>query len=175
MPPRTFGITEPVLLEIQNLDAAKELKFEAPLFPADPSKGTQTYTLSKHVYIEAEDFSETHIDKFFGLTPDQPVCLKYGPVIKMLSCEKNADGSINHVKVEILPNYTEKLKGYIHWVSKDHSMNVKCMLYSVLFNVEDVKKTGDKWLSYKNPDSLIVKPNAKMWNFHKSAKIDERF
>mgnify|MGYP000288572185 FL=1 len=173
--PRTFGITEPVLLEIQNLDAAKELKFEAPLFPADPSKGTQTYTLSKHVYIEAEDFSETHIDKFFGLTPDQPVCLKYGPVIKMLSCEKNADGSINHVKVEILPNYTEKLKGYIHWVSKDHSMNVKCMLYSVLFNVEDVKKTGDKWLSYKNPDSLIVKPNAKMWNFHKSAKIDERF
>jgi glutaminyl-tRNA synthetase len=68
--PRTFGVIEPVLLEIQNLDAAKETKISAPLFPADPSKGTQTYTLTKNVYIEAEDFSETHIPKFFGLTPE---------------------------------------------------------------------------------------------------------
>jgi glutaminyl-tRNA synthetase len=70
-------------LEITNLDQAKELKIEAPLFPADPTKGTQTYTLTKNVYIEAEDFSETQVDKFFGLTPSQPVCLKYGPIIKL--------------------------------------------------------------------------------------------
>lgn len=96
-------------------------------------------------------------------------------MIKLISIEKNADGSINHVKVEIIPNHTEKLKGYIHWISKEHSMNVRCMLYSVLFLSEDVKKAGDKWLSFLNPESLIVKPNAKMWDFHKNAKIDDRF
>ena len=40
--PRTFGVTDPILLEIQNLDAAKETKISAPLFPIDPSKGSQT-------------------------------------------------------------------------------------------------------------------------------------
>jgi glutaminyl-tRNA synthetase len=68
--PRTFGVTEPVLVEIVNFDQVKETKIEAPLFPADPSRGTRTYTLSKFVYIEAEDFSEKHVDKFFGLTPE---------------------------------------------------------------------------------------------------------
>ncbi len=50
--PRTFGVTVPLLLEIVNFDSIKVTKIEAPLFPADPSKGTQTYTLTKNVYIE---------------------------------------------------------------------------------------------------------------------------
>ena len=136
--PRTFGVIEPVLLEIVNLEAAKETKIEAPLFPADPSKGTQTYTLSKHVYIDADDFSENHVDKFFGLTPEQPCCLRYGPIVKLVSIEKNGDGSINHVKVEILPEYEKKLKGYIHWVSKEHSVDCQTNLYSVLFLIDNI-------------------------------------
>jgi hypothetical protein len=38
--PRTFGVINPILLEIVNLDAAKETKIEVPLFPTDPSRGT---------------------------------------------------------------------------------------------------------------------------------------
>lgn len=85
------------------------------------------------MFIEREDFSETHIDKFFGLTPEQPVCLKYGPVIKLVSVEKDAQGAVTKAKVEILPEFKDKLKGYIHWVSKENSLNVTCNLYSVLF------------------------------------------
>jgi len=101
--------------------------------------------------------------------------LKYGPVIKLLSVVKNEDGSINHAKVEILPNFSDKLKGYIHWLSKENSMNVVCNLYSVLFTIEDINKAGDKWLEYIDKNSLIVKNNAKMWSFHKNAKLDDRF
>ena len=176
--PRTFGVTDPILLEIQNLEVlGDKTKFEAKLFPADATqeRGTQTYTLTKNVYIEKEDFSEEHIDKFFGLTPNQPVCLKYGPVVKLVGIEKNEDGSISHAKVEIIPDFKEKLKGFIHWVSKEHSMPVTLNLYAVLFTVEDVKKEGDKWLDFINPNSLVVRKNAKMWNLHKKAKIDDRF
>ena len=68
--PRTFGVTDPVLLEIVNLDAAKTLDCEANLFPSDPSKGKQIYKLTKNVYIEKEDFSAENMDKtFYGLTP----------------------------------------------------------------------------------------------------------
>jgi glutaminyl-tRNA synthetase len=103
------------------------------------------------------------------------VVLKYGPVIKLQSVEYNPDGSINHVKVEILPDYSEKLKGYIQWVSKEHSVNVTCNLYSIHFLIEDIKKAGDKWLEYINPESLVVKNNAKIWDMHKKNKVNDRF
>lgn len=88
---------------------------------------------------------------------------------------KNDDGSINHAKVEILPDYTEKLKGYLHWVSKEHSLTVTTNLYAVLFSVEDVKKAGDKWLEHLNPNSLTVKNNAKIWDLHKKAEVGSKF
>jgi len=65
--PRTFGVIDPVLLEIVNFVPGEPIK--APVFPADPSKGHQTYTLSKHVYIDLEDFSENVKDGFFGVMP----------------------------------------------------------------------------------------------------------
>ena len=172
---RTFGVMDPILLEIVNLQDAAETKLKAPLFPREPEKGTQTYTLTKNVYIEREDFSETHVPKFFGLTPDQKVMLKYGPVVQLKSVEKNADGSISHVKVEIVPNCEEKLKGVIHWVSKENSLNVTCNLYGLHFLIEDIKKAEDKWLDHLNPDSLIVRSQAKVWNLQKNAKIDSRY
>ena len=38
--PRTFAVMNPILLEIINLDACKETKIKAPLFPVDPTQGT---------------------------------------------------------------------------------------------------------------------------------------
>ena len=172
---RTFGVMDPILLEIVNLQDAAETKVKAPLFPREPERGSQTYTLTKNVYIEREDFSETHVPKFFGLTPDQKVMLKYGPVVQLKSVEKNADGSISHVKVEIVPNCEEKLKGVLHWVSKENSLSVTCNLYGLHFLIEDIKKAEDKWLDHINPDSLVVKSQAKVWNLQKNAKIDSRY
>jgi glutaminyl-tRNA synthetase len=101
--------------------------------------------------------------------------LRYGPIVKLVSIEKNDDGSINHVKVEILPEYQEKIKGVIHWVSKENSSTVTANLYSVHFMVENVAKEGDKWLDAINPNSLVVKNNAKVWKLHDKAKEGDRF
>ena len=70
---------EPVLLEFVNFEECAPIL--APLFPADPSKGTQTYILTKNVFIDSEDFSETVKDGFFGVMPGQIVCLRYGPFV----------------------------------------------------------------------------------------------
>lgn len=101
--------------------------------------------------------------------------MKYGPILKFVSLEKNSDGSINHVKVEILPDFSEKLKGHIHWVSKENSLNVQLNLYDVHFKSLNVGALADKWREDINPDSLIVKNNAKIWNIHKKACVDDRF
>jgi glutaminyl-tRNA synthetase len=102
--PRTFGIQDPLLLEIVNFDEIKVTDIEAPLFPTDKTRGSQIYKLGKHVYIDREDFSEVHSKVFFGLTPEQNVCLKYGPAVKFLEIVKDSNGNISHVKVQALPD-----------------------------------------------------------------------
>ena len=54
--PRTFGVIDPVLLKITNFDQVKEKVFDAPLFPSDPTRGSQKYSLTPNVYIDSQDF-----------------------------------------------------------------------------------------------------------------------
>mmetsp|Transcript_43422 Transcript_43422/g.31235 ORF Transcript_43422/g.31235 Transcript_43422/m.31235 type:complete len:616 (-) Transcript_43422:69-1916(-) len=166
---RVFGVTDPVLLKIVNFGDVKETEIKAPLFPFDTSKGYRTYQLTDEVYIEKEDFSEIEQGKgFFGLTPNQKVYIRYGPVVEFVECVKDAAGNVDHVKVRVVPDYAEKLKGVLHWVSKKHSVDAKMNLYSVLFTVMDpagqAKAEGRDFLEYVNPDSLIVKENGKIWD-----------
>lgn len=142
--PRSFGVVDPVLIEIVNIEDAKSIEIEAPLFPTDVSRGHQKFYLSKYIYIEKEDFSEVPRSGFYGLTSDQPVCLKYGPVVKLLQVIKGPNGDVDHVKVQILKDFNQKLKGYIHWVSQDHSEEAVVRLYNYLFTGQEVKDDWEK-------------------------------
>ena len=48
--------------------------------------------------------------------------LRYGPMVRLVSVVKNGD-VIEKVLVEAVLDHTEKVKGVIHWVSKEHSHN----------------------------------------------------
>ena len=74
---------------------------------------------------------------------------------------KKADGSVDHVKVKVMPEYNQKLKGFIHWVSKDHSANAIVRVYNYLFTVPE---PGDDFLDLINPESLVEKRNAMVWD-----------
>ena len=141
--PRTFGVQDPVLLEIVNFDEVANKEFEAPLFPADKTKGSQIYKLSRKVFIDSEDFSEEHKKGFFGLTPEQPVCLKYGPVVQLVEIVKGTNGEVYNVKVRVIQDYKEKLKGFIHWVAEAYSADAVLRLYGNMFDVEVVG--NDDW------------------------------
>jgi glutaminyl-tRNA synthetase len=99
--------------------------------------------------------------------------LKYGPVVRLVEIVKNANGEVDHVKVEALPDHKEKLKGYLHWVSKDHSVDAVVNLYSYLFTKEEV--TDDDWEKYLNPESLVIKSNAKVWKNIENSQAFDRF
>lgn len=176
--PRTFGICEPILLEITNFDKVTETKIDAPLFPIDPTKGHQTYTVTKNIFIEADDFSEEAKAGFFGIMPDQIVCLRYGPFVKMQKVVKEG-GKVTKVLVEVVDKPEGKVKGVIHWVSKEHSVPCVINQYNVLFTVEDVigesSKQNKDYLEFLNPESLIVRKNARVWDLQKDVKPYERF
>ena len=119
--PRTFAVLDPVELEIVNLDDIAEKNVEACIFPPDKTKGVQILKVTKSIYVDRADFSEDVKKGFFGIMPEQVVCLRYGPFVKMEEVVKNAAGEVVKVKVSAVANPPPKVKGVIHWVSKDHS------------------------------------------------------
>jgi glutaminyl-tRNA synthetase len=135
--------------------------------------------LTKNVYIESDDFSAEKKDGFFGVMPDQVVCLRYGPFIKMTSVVRGPDGKIVKVLVEEVTKPEAKVKGVIQWVSKEHSISCRVNQYNVLLLEEDALAAASKqnceFTKFLNPDSLIVRPNAKIWDLHKDAKVFDRF
>jgi len=119
--PRTFAVLNPVELEIINMDDIANKDVEACVFPPDKTKGIQILKVSKSIYVDRADFSEETKKGFFGIMPDQVVCLRYGPFVKMEEVVKNAAGEVEKVRVSAVANPPAKVKGVIHWVSKDHS------------------------------------------------------
>jgi glutaminyl-tRNA synthetase len=178
--PRTFGITEGLLLEIVNYADIPEAErtVEAVLFPAQPERGTQKYRLESEVYIETSDFSAEEQKGFFGLMPGQPVVLRYGPTVKIVEVVRNKAGAVERVRVEKIP--FEKKTKVVHWISKAHAIPVEIRLYDSLLTEIDVKEaskiSGKNWLEYMNPEALIIKDkSAFVWNLHKNAKVLDRF
>lgn len=149
------------------------------MFPVDPSKGHQTYTLTKNVYIETDDFSESVVKGFYGIMPDQIVCLRYGPFVKLVKVIKDQDGKIQKVQVEAVDKPESKVKGVIHWVSKEHSLPCLVNQYEVLFLAENVIEAAGKQnvdiTKLINPDNLKRRPNARIWDLHKNVKPFDRF
>ena len=120
--PRTFAVLDPVEIEITNYDAVTEREVEQPIFPDDRSKGSNKLKVTRSIYVERNDFSAEVKKGFFGIMPGQPVLLRYGPKIMLEEVVKNAAGEVEKVLVKAVPEYDQKIKGVIHWVSKDHSI-----------------------------------------------------
>ena len=174
--PRTYCVTDPIKVVIENMSEGEEIANESDLFPGKPHKKEKvTYTLTNTIFIEESDFSEESKPKYFGLTPDQPVRLFSGPYITLKEVVKNDDGSINHLVVTSKDTSEKKVKGCIHWVSEKYSMNVRVNLYDRLFNHENPKALGKEWMDAINPNSLIVKENSKMWSHLSEIKAYDRF
>ena len=134
--------------------------------PEDESQGKREMVFSKHLYIEREDFRETANRKFFRLTIGKEVRLKNAYIIKAESCIKNAKGEVIEVHCTYDPksksgsNSDEskrKVKGTIHWVDVNSSIDVKINEYDRLFLKEKPEESEDL-LKSVNTDSkkLIV-------------------
>jgi glutaminyl-tRNA synthetase len=100
------------------------------------------------------------------LCPGGEVRLRYAYVIKCYDYVK--DPNTGEV-VELRCSYYEgsrggkapegkKIKGTIHWVSKEHACPAEIRLYDRLFVKEDPLdcEEGKVWLDYVNPESLVV-------------------
>lgn len=178
--PRRFGILNPLKVVIENYDDDKVEIFDCANHPNDESMGTRKVPFSKVIYIEKDDFMENPPKKFFRLGPGREVRLRYAYFIKCHDFVKDENGEVVELRCTYDPETRggnapdgRKVKGTIHWISKEHAQDCEIRLYDRLFNVEDPGR-GDLEESL-NPDSLTIVKNCKVEPDLKDAAINSQF
>ncbi len=160
---RRMAVFDPLLVEITNWEDGLVDWLDAINNPEDESAGTRKVPFSKHIYIEKSDFMENPPKKYFRLSPGTEVRLRYAYILKCVDVVKNADGSVEKLLCTIDTESRggnapdgRKIKGTIHFVSKDHALKAKVRLFDNLFTKEDLSNLGDdeNFKDYLNPNSL---------------------
>ena len=124
---RAFAVLDPLEVEIYNFDQIKNTHIIHPNHPFQSDFGFHEKELSKTIYIEKEDFKEIHDKNYYRFTPENIVRLKYHDFFKYHSHDKN----------KLIIDYTtvenpKKIKGCIHWVSKEDCIEAIFELYTDL-------------------------------------------
>ena len=149
---RVMVVTDEIKLVIINYPEDKHEILEATNNPEDESQGKRKMIFSKYLYIEREDFRETANRKFFRLTIGKEVRLKNAYIIKAENCIKNEKGEVIEVHCTYDPksksgsNSEEsqrKVKGTIHWVDINSSIDVNINEYERLFFKEKPDENDD--------------------------------
>ncbi|MGA4113525.1 glutamine--tRNA ligase/YqeY domain fusion protein [Ralstonia nicotianae] len=162
--PRSVAVLDPVKLILDNVPADFNEPCSAPVHPKQPELGRREFPLTRELWIEREDFTETPPKGYFRLFPGNKVRLRYGYVIECTGCDKDADGNITAVHANIIPDTKSgtpgadsvKVKGNIHWVSAAHTLEAEVRLYDRLFT-DPQPDSGDKnFLDALNPDAKRI-------------------
>ena len=159
--PRAMCVLRPLKVVLKNIKADEVLSL--PFHPKDPSMGQRPVVLSKEVYIDADDFSETPPPGFKRLVPEGEVRLRGAYVIKCVDVIKDEAGEVTELHctadLDTLGRKPEgrKVKGVIHWVSAKYGEPASVRLYDRLFKAEnpESREVAD-YRECLNPDSLVV-------------------
>lgn len=161
---RGVAVLDPVKLILDNYPEGQSEECSAPVHPKKPELGRRVFPLSRELWIEREDFTETPPKGYFRLFPGNKVRLRYGYVIECTGVDKDADGNVVAVHANYLPETKSgtpgadsvKVKGNIHWVSAAHALEAEVRLYDRLFNDPHPDAGGKNFLDALNPDAKRV-------------------
>ncbi len=166
---RTMAVLHPVRLTVTNYPEGKSEVFTVENHPNHPEMGTREITFSRDLWIEADDFMEEKVGKFFRLFPGNEVRLKGAYVVKCTGCIKDADGKVTEVLCEYDPDSRggdpadgRKIKSTIHWVDSHTAVDAEVRLYSNLFSDPEPDAADKNFLDCLNPDSLEILSGCKV-------------
>jgi len=180
---RVMAVLDPLKVVITNYDENKVEELEAINNPQDESMGKRLVPFSREIYVERHDFQEVPHRRFYRLTEGNEVRLRYAYIIKCEKIIKNDDGNVIELHCTYDPETKsglnksdKKVKGTIHWVSAEHSINAEVRLYDRLFSVENPEEDKAKdFIEFINPDSLKILNNCKVEPSLDMAKPGDKF
>jgi len=177
--PRAMAVIDPVKIIITNYPEDQTESLDVSNHPKNSAMGTRKVSFCREIYIDRNDFMEDPPKKFFRLSPDKSVRLKYAYIITCNDILKDKQGKIKEIHCTYDPDTksgsdksTKKVKGVIHWVSAKHSIDSEIRLYDRLY---EIPNPGASSMDSTNKNSLCVMKNCKLETSLSSAKKEVRF
>ena len=180
---RRMVVLDPIKLVITNYPEGQTEVLHGENNPElEDNGGYRDLHFSRELWIEAEDFMEEPAKKWFRLAPGMKVRLKSAYIVTCTGFVKNEAGKVVEVHCEYIPesksgNDTSgiNVKGTMHWISIEKSLEAEVRLYDRLFQVEDPSSEEGDFKTYLNPNSLEIIPHAKIEQSLSEAQPGEQF
>ena len=181
--PRAMAVLDPIELIVENYPDGQTEDIEIPVHPDHPEMGTRTVKFSKHLFIERDDFMAEPVKKYFRLYPGNEVRLKSAYFVKCTRFETDEQGNPVRIYCTYDPESKggespdgRKVKGTIHWVSRDDCFRATVNMYDRLFNVPNPSdETNGDFKQNLNSDSLIVLKDCVIEGSLENAKAGDVF
>jgi len=179
---RVMAVLKPLKLIIDNYPEGQTEMLDAENNPEDSNAGKREIPFSRELYIEQTDFMEEPPKKFFRLAIGKEVRLKHAYYVTCQSVVRDEKtGEIVEVHCSYDPatkggwsNDGRKVKGTLHWVSAEHSVNAEVRLYDHLFTIDN-PSAAENLSDVINPDSLKVLTECKVEPGLLEANSGDRF
>ena len=159
---RMMAVLDPIRLVVENWPEGKTEAVAMENLPSDPAAGSRTLIFSRELYIQREDFSYDPPKKYFRLKPDGEVRLKGAYIVKCTRYETDEAGNVTTVYCTYDPEShsgegQRKVKGTLHWLSKEDAVPAEFRLYEDLLLPETPENAQLDFTQRLNPDSMVKK------------------
>ena len=157
--PRAMAVLRPLKVVIDNYPEGQTETLDVEVHPDHPEMGTRKVTFGREIFVEREDFMIEPVKKYFRLFPGNEVRLKSAYFVKCIGYDLDENGEVACLHCTYDPASKggnspdgRKVKGTLHWVSKDDCVKAEIRLYDRLFKTEKPEDLKEDL----NPDSLTV-------------------
>lgn len=159
---RMIAVLDPIRLVVENWPEGKTEAVAMENLPGDEAAGVRTLTFGRELYIQREDFSYDPPKKYFRLKPDGEVRLKGAYIVKCTRYETDEAGNVTTVYCTYDPEShsgegQRKVKGTLHWLSKEDAVPAEFRLYEDLLLPETPENAQLDFTQRLNPDSMVRK------------------
>ncbi len=159
---RMMAVLDPIRLVVENWPEGKTEAVAMENLPGDETAGVRTLTFGRELYIQREDFSYDPPKKYFRLKPDGEVRLKGAYIVKCTRYETDEAGNVTTVYCTYDPEShsgegQRKVKGTLHWLSKEDAVPAEFRLYEDLLLPETPENAQLDFTQRLNPDSMVKK------------------
>ena len=168
--PRRMVVLHPLKVVLTNYPEDRVEHLEVANHPQNENLGGRMVPFTREIYIDQHDFMEDPPKQFKRLVPDGEVRLRNAYVIRCNEVIKDVEGNVIELHCTIDEDTLgknpqgRKVKGVIHWVSVEHSLEAEVRLYDRLFTdpgPDTIKDTGE-FKALINAESLRTLTHCRM-------------